>query len=175
MPQQLDDATYDAFQIWRGRVRRNGIVMMPTAGPSPQPATPVIVDGGIEYEIVTCTAARKGAPPVVPSAQSLNSNPNRIFMGGSQFACDPLRDFGGVFNYGIAVTYVWAIVEPEGLDQDLPVADGPWPDADPSDAYYPSSIFDPGQLCQNVNQSIPPIEIATPDPSRLPYVIGEQG
>lgn len=153
MPQNLKLAQTDSWSCVRARTSRNGLAVMPTAGPWPQVAQVVALDGGLEMEAVIGFAVGIGAPPVIPSPNSLINNNNRLYMGGSQSGALPCVTFGGVKIYVIGFEYAWAILSPEGLDGSLPLGVVPWDSSSASSEYLPA---------QNLNQNL--INTATPAP-----------
>jgi len=152
MTQQLVGSKYDAFHAMRCRTSNNGISVMPVAGPSPQPAAVVALNGGLEFDTIAFYAMKRGEPPTVPPPASLN--PNRIFLEGWQSAPFPVPDQGTIMCYAIAGFYKWAILTPEGLESDFMLGQLPFPGLDP-DERFPSSYFNYQLINQNIARIIP--------------------
>lgn len=149
----------------RTRTSRNGLAVMPTAGPWPQAVQVVALDGGMESDTITGFAVSIGSPPVIPSPNSLTNNTNRLYLGGSQSGALPCLTFGGVKIYVIAFSYAFAILSPEGLDGNLPLGVVPWDGSSASSEYLPA-----GNLNQNLINSQTPAALNGQQP-QLPRVI----
>lgn len=135
MPQNLSSPQYESWSCTRTRSSSNGLAVMPVAGPWPQPAVVVALNGGLETETIGGIAICLGTPPTIVSPNSLANNPNRLYLGGSQSGNVPVLTFGGVKVYGIAWAYSYAILSPEGLDGDFALGIQPW-DTDPYTTEY---------------------------------------
>lgn len=151
MTQQLQGAQYDDFMAIRKRTRKNGLAMMPTAGPSPQPAVVVSLHGGLEYDIISFVAGKRGEPPTVPAPAT--TNPNRVFLEGWQSAIFPIQDMGGIERYAIAGYYIFGILSPEGLESDFMLGNLPFPGVDTNEVFYAGKYLS----YQLLNQAIVPI------------------
>jgi hypothetical protein len=138
MTQQLTNPQWDNFNAIRTRMSRNGLAMMPVAGPFPQPAQVVGLNGGLEFDLISFVAIKRGEPPTVPSPRTQNNN--RVFLRGSQSAPFPIQDFAGVTAYGVAGWYVWGILAPEGLESDFMIGSLPFPGLD-RDERIPNGYF----------------------------------
>ena len=125
MSQQLQVAIYDVWDCSRTRVSIPGIAMMPLAGSPPQPSIPIVLDGGTDVEVIQFIAGRWGALPEVPAPTT--TNPNRIFLGGSQFGGFPIVSAGSFNFYRIGGVYVFGILNPEGLLGDFMLGAAPMP------------------------------------------------
>lgn len=145
MPQQISTAIYDVWDCSRTRVCSPGVAMMPLAGVPPQRSIPVVLDGGVDYEIIKFVAGRWGAPPVVPAPTTTNQN--RIFLGGAQYGGFPIVSTGGFQFYRIGGTYLFGIIDPEGLLGDFMLGSAPMP----NQPYYnsemlPANYIQPGMV-----------------------------
>lgn len=138
MTQILNNAQWHTFTAARRRTSDNGLAMMPTAGPYPQPAVVVALHGGLEYEEIYFVASRLGAPPIVPAPYTKNAN--RVYLGGEQSAVFPMPEISGVKTYGVAGYYRWGILAPEGLESDFMIGQVPFPGLD-KDEYIPGVYF----------------------------------
>ena len=154
MPQSLDTPQYESWGCTRTRTSRNGLAVMPVAGPWPQIAAAVALDGGLEMEAATGIAVRAGAPPVIVSPNSLESNDNRLYLGGSQTGGIPAVSIGGVKIYVIAWVYVWCILSPEGLDGDFALGVSPLDPDTPTSEYLPSGNQNANLLNQNIASTL---------------------
>ncbi len=121
----MPDPAYDYWEAWRSRTSSTGIAMMPLSGPPPMPSVPVVLDGGSEYDLVTFAAARWQLPPIIPAPVLLQSNSNRVLLGGGQSALFPIPFFGDTKLFQITGWYLFGIINPEGLISDMPLGTPP--------------------------------------------------
>lgn len=138
MTQKLQYATYDVFTALRTRTRENGLAIMPTAGPSPQPAVVVALNGGLEYDLVSYVASKRGEPPTIPAPST--TNPNRVLLKGWQSAVWPIPDMSGATRYTLFGYIVWGILNPEGLESDFMLGTLPFPGLDTNE-YISASTY----------------------------------
>lgn len=153
MTQQLQNYQYDVFSAVRTRVSHNGIAVMPVAGPSPQPAVVVSLNGGLEYDWILCCAATMGRPPYVP-APIMPHNNNRIFLQGGQSGVFPIPELGGAKAYGVLVWYKFGILTPEGLQSDFMLGNLPFPGLD-QDERIPGGYFTYNLVNNRMTRALP--------------------
>ena len=154
MSQKLYNSQYDTFSATRTHSHSNGLSMMPTAGPFPQPAQVVALHGGLDFDIIVYIASRRGEPPVVPSP--VTRNPNRIFLAGGRAGDFPITDIGGVTNYTIGGWLLFGIISPEGLASNFMLGNLPFPGVDPNE-YIPNYYFSYALINQTLTQTLVPV------------------
>jgi hypothetical protein len=111
--QNLQTAQYESFDAIRTQRCSNGLALLPTSGPYPQPASAVALHGGLCYDIVVYHIVRRGAPPECPSP--ITTNPNRVFLEGERTALFPIKDVTGITTYVAYGYLLFGILAPEGL------------------------------------------------------------
>ncbi len=158
MPQNAPSPQYDVWTAVRSRSSSNGIAMLPVAGPWPTPAQPVVLHGGVETETIAGGAVSIGAPPVIPSPQSLRANKNRVYLGGSQSACFPCVAVGGLKIYAVTFAYTWGILAPEGLDGDLSLGVQPWDTDGAPGEYLPAINLNDNLVNAGVGRQLQPTQ-----------------
>lgn len=121
-------AAYDYWNAVRTRISSTGIAMMPLSGPPPMPSVPIVLDGGSEFDIVVFAAGRWNAAPIIP--KPLQTSRNRVFLAGQQSAIFPIPYAVGIRLYEISGWYAWGILNPEGLESDMPLGTPPLGQAD---------------------------------------------
>lgn len=157
MPQTTFNAQYESWTCSRTRTSRNGLAVMPTAGPWPQDAQVVVLDGGLEVETTGGMAIMTGAVPVIVSPNSLTNNANRLYLGGSQTGALPVVSFGGIKVYAVAWSYAWCILSPEGLDGNFCLGVSPL-DPDPANVEYVQSYKMVATLLNDNSGLSPPLD-----------------
>lgn len=154
MPQQLYNAIYDTWDCIRTRVSVSGITMMPLAGIPPQSSIPIVLDGGMDYEVIQFIATRWGKPPVIPAPTT--TNPNRVFLGGTQIAGAPIVGTGAYQLYRVSGAYMFGIIDPEGLLGDFMLGAAPMPNQPSStNEYLPAGNIQSGMVNNNQGQKVP--------------------
>ncbi len=166
MTQQLQQAQYEGFFATRTHHHSNGLAIMPTAGPFPQPATVVALHGGLDYDIVVCQASRSGDVPQMPTPKI--TNPNRVFLSGGRWGQWPVQDMVGVKVYTVGVWYLFGILSPEGLTSNFYLGSLPFPGIDQNE-FVPGSYFN----YQLINQTL--TQVLTPVPNKPNFLIGIAG
>ncbi len=159
MPQSFNNSLYDIYTALRYRRHRNGLAMMPVAGIFPKAAQVVALNGGLDNDLISWVAGRRGAPPVVPAPFS--KNPNRVFMGGEQIGQWANPDMSGVMTYYLAGWYRFGILSPEGLASDFMLGMVPFPGLTLQDQYIPRSYFQYGLINDQQIAPISPIQGST--------------
>jgi hypothetical protein len=113
-----------SFTVNRCHIHRNGLAMMPTAGPFPQPAQVVALHGGLDFDCISYVAERRGAWPI--GISPITTNKNRVFLNGGRCGIWPIPDVAGVMNYCVSGWILWGILSPEGLASDFMLGNMPF-------------------------------------------------
>lgn len=159
MPQKLKFPEYDSFTATRTHIHDNGLSMMPTAGPFPQPSNVVALHGGMDFDAIAYVAVRRGECPVIPSP--ITTNKNRVFLKGGRVGYFPIPDVAGVMTYYVSGWMLFGILSPEGLASTFYLGSLPFQGVDKNE-FIPGSYFNYQLVNQNQTQTL--VQVPNLDP-----------
>jgi hypothetical protein len=141
MPELLEDASSQQYEIEIVHSRNEGVIACPIAGEE-QAVSLIRLHSPIEFLSVYWSATKEGAPPILPSHDSFLTNYNRVFLGGHRHGVvipttnAHLWAAAGVFHY--------VVYEPEGMLSKFPLSKMPWEGTSVEDFYVPVENFQIG-------------------------------
>jgi hypothetical protein len=158
MAENVKGAWEQEYGVVRRRVRDEGILVIPVAGPAGTPPKIVRVHGGLEMETVDFNSGKFGAPPTVPSPASLNSNLQ--FVSGNQAATLPMaQPQQGVHYWTLSGQYLYVHIKPTGLTSAFSTGIMPFEIGTAVNNTIPASAFSQQILGSD---SPPPLQLGTP-------------